>query len=81
MESTQNYPWKWLVLSTFPVILLILAISLPAQVEATGEQAVSWPSITLDEVATGFSSPVHLTHAGDSTGRIFVVERDGRIRI
>lgn len=43
MKSTQNYPWKWLVLSTIPVILLILAMSLPARVEATGEQAVSWP--------------------------------------
>ena len=32
-------------------------------------------------MAVGFASPVHVTHAGDGSGRIFVVEQAGRIRI
>jgi glucose/arabinose dehydrogenase len=35
--------------------------------------------ITLEQFATGFSSPVDIVHAGDS--RLFVVERSGRIKI
>jgi len=30
---------------------------------------------------SGLSSPVHITHAGDGSGRLFVVEQVGRIRI
>jgi len=32
-------------------------------------------------VAGGFNLPVHVTHAGDGSGRLFVVEQEGRIRI
>ena len=39
------------------------------------------PQISLAVVAGGFASPVHVTHAGDGSGRIFVVEQAGRIRI
>jgi len=40
-----------------------------------------WPQISLSTVAAGFAQPVHVTHAGDGSGRIFVVEQAGRIRI
>jgi glucose/arabinose dehydrogenase len=40
-----------------------------------------WPEISLSAEAGGFSLPVHVTHAGDGTGRLFVVEQGGRIRI
>jgi uncharacterized repeat protein (TIGR01451 family) len=39
-------------------------------------------NITVDQiVASGFSRPVQVTHAGDGSGRLFVVEQDGRIKI
>lgn len=41
----------------------------------------SWPQVSLSRVAGGFVLPVHVTHAGDGSGRIFVVEQAGRIRI
>ncbi|HLU49726.1 MAG TPA: PQQ-dependent sugar dehydrogenase, partial [Planctomycetota bacterium] len=37
--------------------------------------------IRLEEVATGLSSPVFLTHAGDGSGRLFVVDQSGLIRV
>jgi glucose/arabinose dehydrogenase len=43
--------------------------------------AIAWPVISLTPLATGFDQPIHLTHAGDGSGRIFVVERPGKIQI
>ncbi len=39
------------------------------------------PEIALQEVAAGFDKPVHITHAGDGSGRLFIVEQDGVVRI
>ncbi len=39
------------------------------------------PEIAFVQVATGFLDPVNVANAGDGTGRIFVVERAGRIQI
>ena len=39
------------------------------------------PPVSLYEIARGLEQPVHLTHAGDGSGRLFVVEQAGRIRI
>ncbi|MCB0155313.1 MAG: PQQ-dependent sugar dehydrogenase [Anaerolineae bacterium] len=44
-------------------------------------QGPIWPTISLQAVETGFTSPIHITHAGDGSGRIFVVEQDGTIRL
>lgn len=45
---------------------------------ASGQE---WPEIELTEQWSGFSRPVQMTHAGDGTGRLFVVEQAGRIRL
>lgn len=37
--------------------------------------------LALEPVARGFASPLLVTNAGDETGRLFVVEQGGRIRI
>ena len=44
-----------------------------------GVEQVKGTSVSLATVATGLSSPVHATHAGDGTGRLFVVEQSGRV--
>jgi glucose/arabinose dehydrogenase len=62
--------------------LLLLALFVGALIVVLpARAAVDWPRVSLLEVASGFSQPVHITHAGDGTGRLFVVERAGRIRI
>lgn len=38
-------------------------------------------SLTAEEVAAGFTEPLLVTHAGDGSGRLFVLEKIGRIRL
>lgn len=40
-----------------------------------------WPEPIFIKVADGLDRPVHLIHAGDDSGRIFIVEQPGRIKI
>jgi glucose/arabinose dehydrogenase len=42
---------------------------------------VVWPSISWPEFIAGLQSPMSITHAGDRSGRIFVTEQIGRVRI
>ena len=60
--------------------------------KATGTQASMAPAtptgaspakgtFTLTPFLSGLETPVYLTHAGDGSGRIFVVEQVGRIRV
>lgn len=49
---------------------------------ATGRSGLAQgASVELRTVATGLTSPVYVTHAGDGSGRLFVVEQAGVIRI
>ena len=40
-----------------------------------------WPTISFTSKATGLVLPTTVTHAGDNSGRIFVTERGGIIRV
>lgn len=57
--------------------IFVLTLTLLAQTSF----AASWPKLSFVPVVTGLESPVHVTHAGDGKGRIFIVEQSGRIRI
>jgi glucose/arabinose dehydrogenase len=61
----SKLPSSWFFV---PVLMLMGAISLSAQ-----------PEISINTIATGFDSPVDITHAGDD--RLFIVEQDGAIKI
>src|SRR6266404_8215121 len=49
--------------------------------DAGDRQHAPFPTIQIQPVASGFSSPVTVTNAGDGSGRLFMVEQFGRIRI
>ena len=49
--------------------------------DVTDRQHAPFPTIQIQPVASGFVSPVTVTNAGDGSGRLFIVEQFGRIRI
>ncbi|HEY4722003.1 MAG TPA: PQQ-dependent sugar dehydrogenase, partial [Anaerolineae bacterium] len=62
------------------VMMLIVTASAPRSIEPAAASASSY-TLSLRQVATGLAEPAYLTHAGDDSGRLFVVERAGRIRV
>lgn len=48
---------------------------------APGEPKPAAPALGYQLVTGGLAQPVYITHAGDGSGRLFIVERAGRIRI
>jgi cytochrome c(L) len=53
----------------------------PDEVARPGGRLPGDPKIALVKVAGGFQDPTNAANAGDGSGRIFVVERVGRVRI
>ncbi len=49
--------------------------------DAMDRQHGPFPTIQLQPVASGFASPVTVTNAGDGSGRLFIVQQPGQIRI
>ncbi len=44
-------------------------------------QQIDWPAIGLTRLVGGINQPTHVTDAGDASGRLFIVEQGGTIRI
>ncbi len=62
------------------VLLLVLPLSLSSE-SMQGQITQGDIVIGLDLVAEGLTSPVFATHAGDRSGRLFIVDQIGLIRI
>ncbi|MCI0454429.1 MAG: PQQ-dependent sugar dehydrogenase [Candidatus Dadabacteria bacterium] len=78
-------------ISSVGIILIVLALFLDITTgkssrndDINRKNAVTvqpWARLELKPVASGFSEPTYLTNAKDDSGRIFVVEKEGRIKI
>jgi glucose/arabinose dehydrogenase len=68
------------VIAAFIVISLLPGSCLDLS-RAEAQTATDLPQIILGAQVPGFAQPVHVTGAGDGSGRLFVVEQPGRIRI
>ena len=67
-----------------PAAVAVGAEARAAEVAAAGSSAASGAGISgvrLETVASGFDRPLFVTHTGDGSGRLFVVEQGGKIRI
>jgi glucose/arabinose dehydrogenase len=64
-----------------PIVLLNGTSPPPEPTPTPDPEPRPWPAIALGTPISGFDQPVHITHASDGSGRLFVVERAGRIRI
>ncbi len=65
------------------VLLMIAAILNPALFPTTApESSPTAPhELSLEPIAVNLNYPVHVAHSGDGSGRLFIVEQDGLIRI
>jgi len=61
--------------------IVMLAGALLATSSLTPRSGAAQETIALEAVTGGLDSPVQVTHAGDGSNRLFVVERSGRIRV
>jgi len=87
----EKHPFLKILLGSILILLVALAVIAAqprARADSTAVQpgaqallAADFPTIQLQPVAGGFLRPVYVTHAGDGSGRLFVVEQDGLIRI
>ncbi|MGI9420688.1 MAG: PQQ-dependent sugar dehydrogenase [Geminicoccaceae bacterium] len=68
-------------LALSPAVLAGEVPTSPDQIAQPGGDLPGDPEIALVKVADGFLDPINVTNAGDGSGRIFVVERVGRIKI
>jgi glucose/arabinose dehydrogenase len=62
-----------------PTIAAAAATAAPTIAPATDDERP--PRVQLERVTEGLTRPVHITNAGDGSGRLFVVEKPGRIMI
>lgn len=84
MARNHRYWGGWIVRSLL-LSLLVFPFVQAQDSYAQGKQpAVVWPTIALTALpiqSGDLIAPVYLTNAGDGSGRLFIVEQDGRVRI
>jgi glucose/arabinose dehydrogenase len=64
-----------------PAVAALLLLALVAPMSISAAIVPSRIHLGLTEVVSGLSSPLLVTHAGDGSDRLFVVEQTGKVRI
>jgi glucose/arabinose dehydrogenase len=68
------------VATTVAGFLFFSSLLSPVTASRAGAATVAWPGISFVLRAGGLAQPVQVTHAGDGSGTLYVVEQGGRIR-
>ncbi len=68
----------WLLL--FPIIIVMMNASSSWEL-GSARSAAAWPTLSFQLVTTDLDYPVHITHAGDGSKRLFIVEQPGIILV
>lgn len=79
-QRSLGYQWNPGVVAAWVLSTLLVGVTLLPQ-GAAQAQDIEWPEISVVEVVDGLDSPLLVTHAGDGSGRIFIVEQGGTIRV
>jgi len=67
---------RWL-----PIVVLGIGLLCAIRSHLVGAEQPGFPIALEPIISDGLDHPVYVTHAGDGSGRLFVVEQPGRIRI
>jgi glucose/arabinose dehydrogenase len=68
-------------LALFLVLGLVLILAFSACRARKSTLAPAFPNISLVLTAGGFAQPIGIAHAGDGSGRLFIVEQGGLVKI
>ncbi|MBW6465270.1 MAG: PQQ-dependent sugar dehydrogenase [Brevefilum sp.] len=81
--QSTNRPWVWILilLGALALVGMTLFALAASRRPAFAQDNIDMPDISLTQVAADLARPVHVTHAGDGSGRLFIVEQHGRITI
>ena len=66
-------------LSRFRFLCVVVGLALASTVPLSGQGP--FESLSFEPFANGLVQPVSISHAGDGSGRLFIVEQAGRIRV
>jgi glucose/arabinose dehydrogenase len=69
-----------ILIGTIITTLILTSLINPHKLVVAGNSNIA-PMISLVPVGDSFERPVHINHAGDGSGRLFIVEQRGRIYI
>ncbi|MCM3906198.1 MAG: PQQ-dependent sugar dehydrogenase [Pyrinomonadaceae bacterium] len=71
----------WVLLGACLFATLLTGAAGPTVMETAIAQSSELPSLLLASPISGLTQPVSITHAADGSGRIFVAQQNGQIRI
>ncbi len=63
------------------LFVIVLLLTLPAYKSNTAAAQSIPLNIKFESVVTGLDNPLYVTHAGDGSGRIFIVQNNGKILV
>jgi glucose/arabinose dehydrogenase len=79
MIHTRKSPYLLLTLVSLMIMVMLIMGFNSAPTQAGGTPV--WPTIVPVALTPTFTQPTSMTNAGDGSGRLFVVEKNGYIRI
>ena len=81
--QSANKPWVWIIILLGALTLVGMTVYALAASRrpAFAQDNIEMPDVSLIQVAANMARPVHITHADDGSGRLFIVEQHGRITI
>jgi glucose/arabinose dehydrogenase len=86
MKSISRFSYSNLRLSDgwrlgFLGLLVLALVGSTGTTWAQNQEAQRTPNLVLQLVTNGVAGPISMAHAGDGTGRLFIVQQEGEIRI
>ncbi len=72
---------RFLLLTSWISSMLLVWLGQSPALSVRAETVLAPENMSFTQVTTGLTQPVFMTHAGDGSGRLFIVERAGQIRI
>ncbi|NLN70787.1 MAG: PQQ-dependent sugar dehydrogenase [Chloroflexi bacterium] len=83
MSRISSLKKQFVRVLTFLIISVLAGMGLiallPSHLPAFAQGSLNLPEIELVQVAAGLERPIGIAHAGDDSGRVFLVEQQGKI--